>query len=435
MNTLLIVVLLQSLFLPSRPALENPAAALQVPAPLKKDYDKAWVRFTANKTAKDDVRVAKDLEKLLQKKKDLDPALIVLAYIDLYAGRPVEAERKLTQVLERNPNQALVLSHLAELAFSRNDYTRAADLFTRLLAVDKSRTDVEAKRQKAVLLAADHLLRAAQDAAQEDRLAEAEGFYMQALEIAPQEPTLHAQMGVLLLRERKWEDALTHFRREVDLRGPTEENQKHLAEALMNLGRTEEARTVLAGLRDFGARDAELEAQVEELEDLGRWGKDIQYFQSIETTVSLTREQLAAIIIRYFPQVTEFQQDPQILTDIQNSWASPEIRAVVGVGLIDAFPNHTFQPTGQVSRADLIVSLARLYRLLGLSSESGGLSPVAVPGIVPDSDLYRDIQLVLGRNMLTMDESGGFSIDVLASGEDAIHGVERLLELLREKPI
>jgi hypothetical protein len=203
----------------------------------------------------------------------------------------------------------------------------------------------------------------------------------------------------------------------------------------MNLGRTEEARAVLVRLRDSGTRDMELEAQVEELEDLGRWGKDIEYFQSIETTDSLTREQLAAIIIRYFPQVTEFQQDPQILTDIQNSWASPEIRAVVGVGLIDAFPNHTFQPTGQIHRADLVVSLARLYRLLGLSAESSGLPPISVSGVAPGSGLYRDIQLVLGRRLLALDESGGFSIDARASGEDAIHGVERLLELLREKPI
>ena len=397
MNLVLIAILLQSLLLPARNAIENPAAVSEVPAKLKKDYDKLWVRFTEGK---DDAKLVKDLDNLLKKQKDLAAALIIEAYIDLYQNNETSAGRKFEQVLAGNPGNRIALYYLAEFAFARNDYARASDLYSRLLAVDKTHPEVEAKRQKALLLAVESELQA------EARLAE------------------------VAAKEKKWDEALKHYRRELELVGRNSEIEKNEAEALMNLGRTDEGREVLDRLRKSGRVDENLEAQVKELEDLGRWGNDIESFHTIKSAESVKREQLAAILVRYFPQITELRQSPQILTDIQDSPASAEIQTIVGLGLMDTLPNHTFQPSSEITRAEFARTLARLVRLLRVAPSEA--PPVPVSDVAPSNALHEEIQLVLGHGLMTLDDAGNFRLDGNVSGEETVRAVERLLALTRK---
>ena len=397
MNLVLIVILLQSLLLPARNAIENPAAVSEVPAKLKKDYDKLWVRFTEGK---DDAKLVKDLDNLLKKQKDLAAALIIEAYIDLYQNNETSAGRKFEQVLAGNPGNRIALYYLAEFAFARNDYARASDLYSRLLAVDKTHPEVEAKRQKALLLAVESELQG------EARLAEAAA------------------------KEKKWDEALKHYRRELELVGRNSEIEKNEAEALMNLGRTDEGREVLDRLRKSGRVDENLEAQVKELEDLGRWGNDIESFHTIKSAESVKREQLAAILVRYFPQITELRQSPQILTDIQDSPASAEIQTIIGLGLMDTLPNHTFQPSSEITRAEFARTLARLVRLLRVAPAEA--PPVPVSDVAPSNALHEEIQLVLGHGLMTLDDAGNFRLDGNVSGEETVRAVERLLALTRK---
>jgi tetratricopeptide (TPR) repeat protein len=420
MNILLIALLLQFAAVTPRSALENPGASADVPSNLKRDYDRAWARFLSGK---EDARTIKDIEKLLKIKKDFEPGLIVLAYIDLSAGKTVEAGRKLEQVLQLNPRHRIALSYLSDLAFAHNDYARAADLYARLLVVDSTRTDVESRRQKAELLATEQLLRAASSAAEGNQFSEAEGLYQQALKIAPDEPILYTELGALQVRQKKWEEALAHFRRAFELR-PTSENRRNVADTLISLGRPEEARTVLDAAADSAGT-------VADLEHIGRWGEDVEYLRSIEETPSITREHLAVIIVRYFPQIGEFQPGgSRIVTDIQDSNAVTEIQMVIGLGLLDVYPNHTFRPALRINRGDLAVSLARIARLLGPPSPD--TTVVSASDLAPGNALYADIRLALGLRFLTVDNSGRFSVDAAVSGEEALEASRRLLEWLHK---
>jgi tetratricopeptide (TPR) repeat protein len=395
MNSILIAtLLLQSLVLPPRMVVENPAVVSPVPQKLRKDYDKLWTRFV---TGKEDEKVAKDLDKLLKKQKDLAPAITLGAYLDMYRGNESSAIPKFLQVLTINPNDKTALFYLGELAFAGRDYTGAADFYARLLALDTTRTDIQAKRQKAVLLSTESLLQTAALAEQEKRYADAEQLYRRAL-------------GVV---------------------GRNGEIERKIAEALVNLGRTEEARGLMDRLRTEGATDPGYESKISELEDLGRWGPELAFYRDIRSANSLTREQLAAIIVRYFPQVAEFPQSPQIVTDVQDSWARPEIQLTVGTGLIDPFPNHTFQPSTSIDRGLFALSMSRLIRMLGVSP----VNPPPVPAADVDSSnaIYRDIQLVLGAGLMGLEDSGSFNVSGEVSGEEAVRAVERLLRLSHGK--
>jgi tetratricopeptide (TPR) repeat protein len=276
-------------------------------------------------------------------------------------------------------------------------------LYAELLSMNVTVPEIETKRQRAFLLATESLLTAAARAERENRLTEAEAYYRQALSLAPNEPTLHARLADLLVKQNKSEEATAE-------RKAVEDLIPHLAAKVIT--------------PEGGA--------VDDLEDLGRWGSEIDLFHRIRDTEAITREQVALLTVRYFPQVTEFRQIPRIITDLQNANSTSEIQVAVAVGLMDPLPNHAFEPASPITRGDLATTLARLSRLIGLSGDQ--TSPVSPQDLGPTNALYPDIQLVLSSGLLTLGNAGSFDVSGYVSGEQAVSAVERLLHTFQQAP-
>ncbi len=400
MNTFLVALLfLQSaLLVPPRTQVENPAAVSQVPAKLQKDYNKLWSRFLSGQA---DVQLKKDLDLLIKKQKNFDPAMTIEGFLELYKGNDAAAAQKFEEAFTANSNNRIAVYYLAELAYAHKDYIRANTFYSILLSLDKTRTDVEEKRLKAMLLATDDLVRSAARAETENRLSDAEEFYRRALAMAPKEPTLHLRFADLLARENKADEAAA---------------ERKIAEDLMP--------------RRAGKAPANTEPRGDDLEDLGRWGRDIAVFRQIRNAPVVTREQVAAIILKYFPQVVEHRQTPQIVTDIDSSWARTEIQTVVDVGLVDLFANHTFEPGAAMTRGDSATALARLIRMLGLSPASA--APISTADVAPTNTQYADIQLVLGYALMNVQDSGNFDVSGDVSGREAVQAADRLLRTFQQ---
>jgi tetratricopeptide (TPR) repeat protein len=399
MSVLLLTLLFQSsLLLPPRTALENPATVSPVPQKLLKDYEKMWVRFVG---AKEDSKLMKDLDKLLEKEKTFDPAWMIEGYIALYKGADPVARDRFAQALNVNRNNRIAMYYLAELAYTKADYARASMLYAQLSSLGANTPELETKRQKAFLLATDGLLRSAARAESENRLGEAEDYYRQALTIAPNEPVLHARLADLLTRQDKKEEAAAERKAADDL--------------------------IPRRVAETGGTDR---VKADNLEDLGRWGGDIGLFHQIREAQTVTREQFAVLIVRYFPQVTELRQTPQIVTDIQNSGARSEIQTVIGLGLVEPFPNHDFVPSAFITRGDFARALARLSRLIGLPANSAALA--AASDVGPTNAMYPDIQLVLGSGLMTLQDSGSFDVSGYVTGSQAVSSADRLLRTFQQ---
>jgi tetratricopeptide (TPR) repeat protein len=399
MNALVLLIVLQaSLLLPPRTAMENPASASRVPQGLQKDYSKLWARFQAGK---EDAKLLKDLDKLLQKQKTFEPAWIIEGYIALHQGDDVLARNKFIQAVSANPKNRIALYYLAELAYAHAEWGRAATLYAELISIDAGRPELETKRQKAFLLATDSLLRGALRAEAENRLAEAEDYYRQALKLAPKEPALHARLVDVLLKDNKKEEA---------------EAERKIIDELTP--------------RRAATAPAVPELKADALEDLGRWGSDIAEFHKIRDSETITREQFAVLIARYFPQVFEFRQAPQIITDIDDSPARGEIQTIVGISLMQPFPNHNFEPSVPLTRGELARGLARLSRLLAVSAPS--ISSNDLQDVASTNTMYTDVQLVLGSGMMTLEGSGAFNVTGQVSGRQAVQSVDRLLRIFQQ---
>jgi tetratricopeptide (TPR) repeat protein len=403
MTAFLLALLFQSsVLMPPRAAMENPAAVSQVPPKLAKDYAALWMRFVAGK---DDAKLEKDLDKLLKKQTKFDPALTIEGYLHLYSHDDAGASQRFMAAFAINPKNRIAVYYLAEIAFGHQEYAAAAGFYAQLLTLDPSRPDIDTKWQRALLLGADGVLRSGARAEAENRLGDAEQAYRQALAILPKEPNLHQHLADLLTRENKTAEA---------------EAERKIARELMPRG----AESSAASVPNTGSVDT--------LDDLGRWGGDINRFHEIRSAESITREQLAALLVRYFPQLMELRQTPQIVTDVQNSWASSEIRTVVGVGLIDPLPNHTFEPSTMVTRGDLALTMGRLMRLLKVSPETP--QPIAAPDLASTSALYPEAQLVLGSGVMALQDSGSFNVSGVVSGKEAVRSAETLNRIFQQLP-
>jgi tetratricopeptide (TPR) repeat protein len=396
MNFLLISLLLQmQISLPDRATVVNPVSTYSIPKQFQKDYDKIWNRFLAGK---DDVKVSAELDKLQKKAGELLPALLLRSYLDLYAGRQSDAERRFRSVLEKSSTDPVALYYLGEIAYSRSDFIDASTYYGRLNRTGARTPSLEQKSQRALLLAMDKLLQEAKQAIADNRLTDAEKLYRRALDLAPSEPALHQQ----------------------------------LADVLAHEGKREEAEAV--AVRESGARDREsfVAAAVnpENAADVGRWGSAIGHFHEIQETESLTREQLAALLMNYFPILGSFGSTPEVLADVEQSWAESAIQTVVRIGLLDSMANHTFQPARTVTRGEFAACLARLTRLLGVPA--GTRAAIRPLDVVPDSTLYRELQPVLGYELMTLDNAGNFNVGASLRGAEAVITAEKLLRLLQK---
>ena len=67
---------------------------------------------------------------------------------------------------------------------------------------------------------------------------------------------------------------------------------------------------------------------------------------SIETAPTVTRAQLAALLgVRLDDLLKRARRDkPVVMTDTRGNWAAPWILAVARAGIMEVYPNHTFQP-------------------------------------------------------------------------------------------
>jgi len=392
MTVVLISLLLQiQIALPERAVLANPASSYSLAAQTQKDYDKLWKRFLGGK---EDTKVFDELTKGLKKNPDVLPSILLQAYIDLYGGRPAEAERRLEFVLSKNPSDPVALTYLADFAYTRGDYVRASELYARLKMIDVSGSSLQMKSQRSLLLAMEALLQGAKLAISENRSADAQKFYQQALNLAGHEPALRDQLN----------EAMNPKRGQVS---QPEDRQDPVA-----------------------LPASTPPASTASLEDLGRWGDQIEHFQEIRAAESLTREQFAALLVGYFPELSQYRASGDVIADVQQSWAQPAIRLVVGVGLLDSMANHTFQPARTVTRGEFAEALARLTRLVGLPART---DPLIRPlDVVPDSTLYLELQPVLGYGLMTLDNAGNFNVRENVRGEEAVNIAEKLHRLLQK---
>lgn len=387
----------------------------------------------------------------------------------LQAGDVKSAERVYNDILKGHPDYFAAEAALGYVALARKDAKGSLDHFDRalgqqpqyapalsgkgdaLLALD--RTD-EALASLEAALAADPALpglrsrvdvlkfrrvqeeiQEARRAAEAGRYPEARDIYTRAIAASPESALLYRELAIVEQRAGDADAALAHAQKATEL-DPSD------ARAFVVIGSVYESRQQWQQAADaYGTAVAlepggDLEARAEAMRDRAAFATMPEEYRGIAASPTITRAQLAALLAVRLSGVFRQSGTAQavVITDTRATWAAPYILTVTRAGVMEVYPNHTFQPGGLVRRDDLAQAVSRVLGLVaqqhpGVAKRWADAHPSFSD--VPAGHLsYPAAARAVSAGVMTAD-GGRFDLARPVTGAEAIAAVEKLDALAR----
>ena len=386
----------------------------------------------------------------------------------LQAGDLKEAERSFNAALKGTPGFFPAEAGLGYVALAKKDHKAAVAHFDRAVAADPAYAPALAGRGEALLaqgqreaaltsfqaaVVADPQLsdlrsrievlqfRGLQDdvavarkAAEAGKLADARTAYMQAIAASPQSPFLYRELATVERREGNLTAALEHAQKAAALE-PSEPR------TLILIGEIYEAQGETAKAADaYGSAVAlepseTLDRHIDELREKVAFATMPDEYRSIEPSTSVTRAQLAALVGVYLDPLLKRapRRNAVVMTDTRGSWAAPWIQSVTRAGIMEAFPNHTFQPGAIVRRGDLARIASRALSLIAADNPRLGASWRSArrrfPDLSPSHLTYPAASLAVEAGVMQTAEDGSFELSRPVTGAEAVASVKALKAL------
>lgn len=389
--------------------------------------DRAWRFLQAG-----DLRSAdREVSAALKLQPSLVQAQTTQAYLTLARNDANGAAAQFGRIVDAHAGDvsALVGHGLALEASGRA--AEAAQAFRAALAVDGSLTDLARRVDVLTLRGLQEQLAAATDAARNGDTDAAIRAYRTAIGASPDSAFLYRELARLELANGELAAAAQHATRASDLDSSD-------GAALVLLGDVMVQReNVPAAMDAYGRAQAiEFDEAVEAKRvalraRLDRASMPEQY-QAIDAAPQVTRADLAALIgVRLAPLVQAAPAvDVGLLTDVRTNWASRWIAPVARAGIVEALPNHTFQPRGVVRRVDLAQSMARLLSLVAASRPQQAQAWANARGRFSDLGTghlaYGAASTVVAAGVMRTSDDGAFQPTRVVTGAEAIAAVERV---------
>lgn len=395
-------------------------------------------------------------------------ALHELGWQWLQAGDPKAAERNFTAALRQSPGFYPSEAGLGYAALARKDTREAASRFDRALAVNPAYAPALAGRGEALLtlgqrdqalsafqaaVAADPQLsslksrievlrfRGLQDdvdvarkAAEAGRLEDARVIYERTIVASPDSPFLYRELAIVERREGNLAQALEHAQKAATM-NPTEPRNfitiGEIYEAQAEYGKAAEAYTTAVSLEPSDA----IEAKIDDLKAKVAFATMPEEYRSIESSPTVTRAQLAALIGVRLDDVLKRapRSNSVVITDTRGSWAALWILSVARAGLMEVYPNHTFLPNSPVRRADLAQTASSALNVLASSNPRLAATVRTARGRFPDVPPghlnYQAASVAVESGVMSTTADGTFQLSRPITGQEAVTAIGKLSEL------
>jgi tetratricopeptide (TPR) repeat protein len=357
------------------------------------------------------------------------PAAVGWGYVLVAGGKPKDALARFEQAVRQAPRYAPALAGRAEALLAAGQREQALAGFEAALSVDASLADV---RRRVDVLKFDRVrerVAFAKRAADAGRLEEARQAYGEAISASPESAFLYRDLGIVELRQSALDAAIDHLRKSVLLDPSDVRAHLALAEALEKRGDREGATSALERAYALDPSDA-LKQRLDRIRERAEVSGLPADYAAIGRLPQVTRGDLAALLgVRLRSVVTENRNRSSVVaTDIRDHWASAWIVSVTRAGLMDVFPNHTFQPRAVVRRTDLAQVVSRALTISGAAVARPPRGLVTIGDVGVDHLNYADISLAAAAGVLPL-EDGLFRPSRVVSGQEAIDVVQRLERL------
>jgi len=362
-------------------------------------------------------------EKLLRRNPASLAARTGLGYARLRAGEPGRAQEAFLAVLGKRPEDVPALVGMGSVATRTGDTEGAVALYKRA-AVAAPDDPVVRKRLAALKLqVAERRMAEAQAALERKDPDAAATAYRRALDVAPEVAGVRLALAELLASRGERKAAIDVL--EADLSGERQ--------VLLRLGRLLEDEREFARALDVytrilahGPGDEDARAGQRRAREGVEASAMPPEYQAIPDAQRVSRADLAALLAVRVPALRRAGAgEPKVAVDIASAWARDQIARVLALGLMDLYPNHTFQPGAIVRRVDLARAAARTLDLLHWPAGAAP-SPSDMSRAHLDFDV---VARVCAAGLMGLTPEGAFEPWRPVSGREAIDIVDALARL------
>jgi tetratricopeptide (TPR) repeat protein len=395
----------------------------------------------------------------------LSPADV--AWNALQAGDLARPERAFSDVRKRTPGSASAAAGLGYIALAKHDFDHAiarfdeavalkpalaAALVGRGLAQAQSNRAADAIASFEAAQAADPTLdlgsriealrfRAVDDAVAKARTAAAAGKldearreYDQALVASPDSALLLRELAAIERRDGQAAQARAHLERAATLDPADRATRLQIADIMEASGDIEGATRALEAAQSI-ERTPEVDARLAALRDRADLAKLPERYRRIPGQAAATRGDLAALLgVRLAALLHAAPARPSTLvTDVSGTWAAPWIAAALRAGVMEAFPNHTFQPEAGIRRSDLATVVSRVLALgAAIDPPRSGRWPkdnVTFSDLPATHPAFDAASRAVSTRVLDAGAAGAFEPTRSVTGAEAVEAVARLEKL------
>lgn len=323
---------------------------------------------------------------------------------------------------------ALVGRGQALLALDRE--SDALEAFERALAVDAGLSDVARRVELLRVRTLQARIGEARAFAAAGRWEEARAAYLAATVASPDSAFLYRDLAVAERQLGRVDEALAHAKQAIALDPNDAASHLLLGELLTARDDFDGALAAYARAREVDPSPANERAWAEARER-AEFARMPAAYRDIPDAPSVTRGELAAIVgVRLAGLLASAPARQVVVTDVRDHWAQQWIMTAARTGVVEAFPNYTFQPSAPVRRGDLAAVVARVLGLIASARPEAAVAwqsaRPAVADVPPGHLSYPSVALAVGAGVMPLDADGRFQLLQPVSGALAFEVVERL---------
>lgn len=324
--------------------------SLVVGADTVRAIDTAWQRLQSGDAA----GAKREFAAILKRVPECYPAEAGLGFAAL-AGRDYrEAADRFAAAMARNGRYMPALLGAVDAGIGLGDDDRAIAALETIVRIDPQREPARSRLEVLRVRRMQSQIDQGRRAREAGRLDDARLSLERALVATPDNPVVLRELALVDLAAGRLPAAEARARRSIQIDGGDAEAHAVLGDVLEQAGRYREAADAYARAFGIDARPAWRDKRSALLHKADEVALPAAV-RAIAASPRVTRADVAALIGLKLGAVMarSTRKVPAVVTDVRGHWAEPWILPVAQAGIMEVFPNHTFQPAGAVRRSEL----------------------------------------------------------------------------------
>jgi Tfp pilus assembly protein PilF len=408
-----------------------------LPASLTAEFsleDRILIEDAWNNLRKGNAQAA---EKIISKLEEQNPAYpIGFGYAAFLLNKMKESEEFFKTALRSYPDMVLIHTGLAQIYQKTGREEEAFTEFREVLKKEPGNVWAKQEYESLKNKKTEQALAEARNALAQGDLEKSKQAYLRALHYSPQSLEANLQLAEVYKREKQFQNALVHLKTASSDEPENKEILKNYADTLYQAERYTKSFEIYEKLKALEPENKDISDRIESLKNILGIVELPSQYNSIPYSEAVTREEMASLLaIKFKGIVDEVSKTPPIIIDITTSWASKFILQTTSLGILDIYPNHTFQPKKTISRAEIAEILVHFIEYL----EKKGFKfiqqiqpeKIKIQDVSPENYYYKPIVQIISYDIMSLSPQKEFKPDSPVSGQETIKLLDIILNLIK----